>query len=137
MGGVIIGIDPGTYTGYAESENGTITRVQTMRIDQALMYVLGHHKNGRLRLVRWEDARLRKWFGKKGKEALQGAGSIKRDCSIWEDFFKAHGIPNRPIPPMAGATKWSPALFQAATGWTKPTSEHGRDAALLVIGCQP
>jgi hypothetical protein len=134
LSGLIIGIDPGTHTGYAESENGTITTVETLRIDEAMARVLAHHQAGRLHIVRWEDARLRKWFGSKGKEALQGAGSIKRDCVIWADFLAAHSIPNRPIPPQVGATKWTLAAFRAATGWTSRTSEHGRDAAILVMG---
>jgi hypothetical protein len=63
--------------------------ITTLKIDEAMEYVLELHRVIPLSriFVRFEDARLRKWFGKAGKEQLQGAGSIKRDCTIWEDFL--------------------------------------------------
>ena len=84
--------------------------------------------------VRFEDARLRTWFANKGREALQGAGSIKRDCLLWETWLQSRGVPYKAIKPAAGATKWDAAKFQRITGWTKRTNEHARDAALLCFG---
>ena len=83
--------------------------------------------------VWFEDARLRQWYGDKGREALQGAGSIKRDCGIWEEFCAMHGIPHRAIKPAKGATKWDAERFKKMTGWPGRTNEHARDAALLVF----
>ena len=85
--------------------------------------------------VYFEDARLRKWIPKtSGREVLQGAGSIKRDCSIWEEFFDLHKIKAFPIAPKDTKTKMNAQLFARLTGWTGRTSEHARDAALLVWG---
>lgn len=130
---LIIGLDPGTYTGYAESEGGKLIAVETLKIHRAMERILFHHESGAV-MVYWEDPRKRRWFGKSGPEVWQGAGSIKRDGSIWEDFFVDHGIPNTPLPPQAGLTGWNKEKFARYTGWTRRTSEHGRDAACLILG---
>ena len=70
----------------------------------------------------------------RSRESLQGAGSIKRDCSIWAEFFAETGIQNFPVKPQAGGTKWTAKAFAKLTGWTERTNEHGRDAAMLVYG---
>lgn len=138
---ILIGIDPGVQTGLAVSINGKLTRVETHGAVSAMREVLHLCQyglpTGASPLVRFEDARKRKWFGSKGPEALQGAGSIKRDCSIWEEFCELHKIPFAPIAPAKGSTKWSDAQFRRLTGWEGRTSEHGRDAALLVWGAKP
>ena len=69
-----------------------------------------------------------------GPEVLQGVGSVKRDCSIWEEFLKHHGLEYRALRPQRGGTKWDAADFKRITGWAKRTSGHGRDAAVLVFG---
>jgi hypothetical protein len=38
------------------------------------------------------------------------------------------------LPPAKGATKLDPDFFKALTGWKKRTSEHARDAAMIVFG---
>jgi hypothetical protein len=63
-----------------------------------------------------------------------GAGSVKRDCAIWEDFCRDLGIDYIPVPPQAGLTKWPADYFNKVTGWKGRTSDHARDAALLVYG---
>ena len=133
---IIVGIDPGHSTGYAEwSPAGqALLSVTSMRIDIAMSVVLHHHVAGYLHSVVFEDARLRLWFGSKGRESLQGAGSIKRDCTIWVEFLGAHNIPYQSIAPQAGATKWTSKQFAKLTGWPGRTNEHGRDAAMLVFG---
>ena len=68
------------------------------------------------------------------KSKAQGAGSVKRDCSIWEDFCKDYGIPFWAKPPVKGATKVSADYFKMVSHYQGRTSEHSRDAAMLVIG---
>ena len=131
-----VGIDPGVNTGFAvwDKQDGRLLEVTSLSIIEAFDRLDEMKKGGAQMEVRFEDARMRKWFGKKGKEALQGAGSIKRDCSVWESFLQSRGIEYKPVKPAAGATKWDAAKFARLTGWTKRTNEHGRDAAGLVIG---
>jgi hypothetical protein len=131
----IVGIDPGVTTGFAVAEVGKgLTRVEGMKIHRAIDEVKALHAAWLLRLVVFEDARLRKWLGTKGREAAQGAGSIKRDCKIWEDFLQELGCPYQQIAPQKGATKWSAEYFAKVTGWEARTNNHGRDAACLIIG---
>ena len=91
-------------------------------------------------IIRVEDARQRKWFEKKysrkGEEenVLQGAGSIKRDAKIWDDYLADLGVEYQMVPPKGGMTKYTSERFKALTGWKKPTNEHNRDAAMLVFG---
>lgn len=131
-----IGIDPGTHTGVAvwDSKEGKFLSLETLPIHRAMVEVM-NLRIGREILVVFEDARQRKWYGKGNTNAkLQGAGSVKRDCSIWEDFCKDYGIPFRAIPPVKGATKITPEYFKLISHYKGRTSEHSRDAAMLVIG---
>jgi hypothetical protein len=125
-----IGIDTGKHTGIAVYRHGFIS-IETTFIHNAMEAVLALHLGGEV-FVRVEDARLRKWLGNKGREALQGAGSIKRDASIWEDFLTDKGIPFEMVAPRNNATKLSAETFRNITGWQGRTSEHSRDAAMLV-----
>lgn len=136
---VLVGIDPGTKTGFAVSINEKLATVKTLRIDEALkeMLILKDFWAGRGFIkVYIEDARQRKWFGKSSDAKLQGAGSIKRDCVIWEDFLKANNFDYVLVSPHSqkGLTKVKQANFINMTKWTGRTSEHSRDAALLIFG---
>lgn len=136
---IYIGIDPGTHTGVAvwDTKERKFLSLETLPIHQALIKVMmWRDRVGHDLQVVFEDARQRTWFGKdKNTSAkLQGAGSIKRDCSIWEDFCKDYQIPFLAVPPMKGGTKLSAAYFKAISGWKGRTSNHARDAAMLVIG---
>ena len=131
-----IGIDPGVTTGFALACDGVLAEVTSMTAVAAELRALelfGAVDCMTTVTVLFEDARLRTWFGNKGREALQGAGSVKRDCSRWEEFLLHHGIPFRPVPPKANATKLNAEHFARLTGWSRRTNEHGRDAACLVF----
>lgn len=133
----IIGIDPGTNTGVAmwDRERKELKYSKSFKIHQAIEMVQGTFKNEKFDesdfFFRIEDARLRKWFGKSTKGKDQGAGSIKRDCSIWEDFMKDWGFNYEMVNPKYQTTKLSAEQFKNLTGWEGKTNEHGRDAAML------
>lgn len=136
---ICIGIDPGTHTGVAvwDTNERRFLSLETLPIHQALIKVMmWRDRVGHDLQVVFEDARQRTWFGKdKNTNAkLQGAGSIKRDCSIWEDFLTDYEIPFRAVPPQKGCTKWTEEYFKMVTGWKGKTSNHSRDAAVLVFG---
>ena len=130
----IVGIDTGVNTGIAkwDVKDKKLLAVTTMMIHQAMDSVLLSAENANI-FVRFEDARLRKWFGKAGKEQLQGAGSIKRDAKIWEDFLTDMGIPFEMVAPKNNKTKLTADTFKRITGWGKMTNVHNRDAAMLVF----
>jgi hypothetical protein len=134
---LIIGIDPGVNTGIAiwDNRNKKLLSVQTVMAVQAEEIVKKMAVEGRAVFVRFEDARRRLWFGKdKGTAQLQGAGSIKRDCSRWEEFLTHNQIPFEEVAPRNNRTKMSADEFKRLTEWKERTSIHSRDAAALIFG---
>lgn len=138
-----VGIDPGVRTGIAiwSSAERRLLDVATMGIVEAMTRVATMHSIGSLRRVRFEDARLRTWFGsadkrqaRSGAGVREGVGSVKRDCQIWQEFLEALGITFEPVKPAAGATKLDAHVFARLAKWEGRTSNHGRDAAMLVLG---
>lgn len=135
---IYIGIDPGTHTGMAvwDSEERVFLSLETLPIHKALDEVrrIAGENEGNVQLF-FEDARQRTWFGRGNVSAkAQGAGSVKRDCSIWEDFCQDLGIPFMATHPVKGGTKVSAAYFKMISNYQGRTSGHARDAAMLVIG---
>lgn len=132
-----IGIDCGINTGVAvwDSKEKSIN-VFSCQIHKAITLVTSIVNENKEECIKVyvEDARLRKWFGNSGKEKLQGAGSVKRDAKIWEDFLKDSGINHEMVAPKNNKTKISSQQFKAITGYKGSTNEHGRDAAMLVFG---
>lgn len=133
-----IGIDTGVHTGFAvwHSDTKYLAEVSTYTITQAMERVkmiadIRGKDNIRLFI---EDARQRKWLGHSGREKLQGAGSVKRDSRIWEDWCREQGLQYRMVPPKNNRTKLTEAQFKFVTQWHGRSSVHGRDAAMLVFG---
>lgn len=139
---ILIGIDTGHDTGLAVWDTGrrVFRAVATMRIHRAIEAVRDWERDnpGRVRVV-FEDARQRRWIPdshdlRREMGRRQGAGSVKRDATIWQDALTDYGIPFEAVRPAAGLTKWDADTFARITGWTGRTSNHARDAALLVFG---
>jgi len=132
---ILIGVDPGVKTGFClyDTAQKKITTLETLKIHQAFFLIHQLTTEQDIK-VYFEDARQRNWFGTSGREKLQGAGSIKRDCKAWQDFLEDEGIEFEMIPPRNNMTKTKADFFKSITGWTERTSEHARDAAMLVFG---
>jgi predicted RNase H-like nuclease (RuvC/YqgF family) len=137
----IIGIDCGVNTGFAVwmrpvkefriISSGTITA--------AMRKIMLLKNDGIPIFVRFEDARLRKIIPRMPNESRErgrreGAGSVKRDAKVWEDWLQEEGIPYEAVAPKDNMTKLSAATFMRTTGWGESTNEHERDAAMLVFG---
>ena len=143
-----IGIDTGVHTGLAlwDAKDGRMVELKTQGIVHAMHTVSvwrdEAREQGRECVIVMEDARLRKWLPRERnfselKGRLMGAGSVKRDASIWEEFAQMAGIPIQATKPREGMTKWNADYFAKVTGYTKKCSNHARDAALLVWGRTP
>jgi hypothetical protein len=132
---IVIGVDPGKDTGLAawHALDQSFLFVESMLIHRALARVLELTPS----LVIVEDAHQRYNFGDSGRERLQGAGSVKRDSTIWSDFLIDHSIPHLMRRPTRAGTKWTALAFKHATGWQKQTNEHARDAGLIVYKLTP
>lgn len=141
---IAIGIDPGVTTGYAvwNAESFQLVEVRSMGIVRAMRAVLdlftAAGTEGRELIVIVEDARKRGVFTKMDREqekygaaVREGVGSVKRDCSIWEEFLTHHGIPHEMRAPRM--TKMDAEPFKQLTGWSQLTNKHARDAAMIVF----
>ncbi len=137
---IYIGIDTGVSTGVAiwNSKTKAFVLIETMPIHKAMDAVFqwvitwNNKTDGKNIKVRVEDARQRTGLKFIGKERLQGAGSIKRDAKIWEDFLTDIGCEFDMVAPHNNRTKVKDKPFKDMTGWEGRTSEHSRDAAMLV-----
>lgn len=136
-----VGIDTGVNTGIAvwDSKKRELLSLDTVTIDEAIFRVLGLVAEYQDISVVVEDARKRKWVPnthdvRKEMARRLGAGSVKRDAKIWEDFLTRMKIQFQMIPPLKGATKWTGEGFASVTGYKGRTTEHSRDAAMLVFG---
>ena len=137
----LVGIDPGKNTGIAvwDTTAQAFTTLETVHIHEALQIVFRLDVTDGPVMVYFEDARQRKWLPKDTSSSeyrghLMGAGSVKRDSVIWQDALTDWCIPFEMVPPRAGATKWDADTFARITGYKGRTSNHARDAALLVYG---
>lgn len=132
---IFVGIDPGKNTGTAvwSRKEKRFLLIKTFLIHEAMDYVKScvMQNPGEVKVI-VEDARLRRWYGESAKEKMQGAGSIKRDCVIWEDFLQSIGADYLMVHPIRNSTKLNEKKFNTLTGHSKKTSSHGRDAAMLV-----
>ena len=138
---VIVGIDPGVHTGVAvwDTSARQLLNVTCCGIVEAMAYLEDLHRERTIKVVTIEDARQRRWIPRERdfrqlKGRAMGAGSVKRDCSIWEEWCRMHRIEFNPIPPKNNVTKLSDVQFRGITGYDRRTNEHGRDAAMLVFG---
>lgn len=141
-----IGIDPGTSTGVAvwHRTEKRFMAIKTMPIHRAMEFVACHCEDEPLTVVLVEDARkitLPKHLQRHDSHKYsQGVGSVKRDCSIWENFLTDMKIPFVMKDPRTQKKKVDKAAFSAMTGWKRDdggainTSSHGRDAAMMVWG---
>lgn len=137
-----IGIDSGVNTGFASwhKPQKKLLQVETVLIHQAMQTIRTMHaENPGEIFVRVEDARLRKVIPRQKNEKAErgraaGAGSVKRDASIWEGFLIDIGVDYEMVAPKDNRTKMDAKLFKKITGWQERTNEHSRDAAWLVYG---
>lgn len=133
---IVIGIDAGVSTGFAvwNREEKRFEEVCSMMLHEALFKVKKMKEEGVHLVVVVEDARLAVHGRRVEAHKAQGAGSVKRDAKIWEDFLKAEGIEHLMSRPNKALTKIDAASFKQYTGWKEQTNNHARDAAMMVLG---
>ena len=131
----IIGIDPGVTTGIAiwTPKTKTFHQIYSGSILEVMRKLECYAVFGNNLFV-IENPNLRKWFGNSGRERLQGAGSIKRDYSIWVEWFSENKANFKDIAPKSVSTKLDSGNFKKITGWDKTTNSHSRDAGMMVFG---
>ena len=137
---IVVGIDPGQNTGLAvwDTVSRAFLDIRCSGIVDAMRYLSELQSERQIGLLVFEDARKRKWLPrekslKEFKGRAMGAGSVRRDSAIWEEWCRTFAIPFVAVPPRPGLTKLSDIQFQGITGYDRRTNEHGRDAAMLVF----
>ncbi|HEY4756030.1 MAG TPA: hypothetical protein VIH28_08255 [Ignavibacteriaceae bacterium] len=130
----IIGIDPGTTTGIAiwNPKSKEFEQIFSGKILEVMTKLEPHCVFGKTKFM-IENPNLRKWFGKSGREVLQGVGSVKRDYQIWIEWFEINNSEYQDIHPKNIKTKLDAKQFEKITGWKKQTNSHMRDAGMLVF----
>lgn len=128
----LIGIDTGVNTGVSiwNVSEGRFELITSTSILKAFEIIRAHKSY--IEMVYVEDARQVKY--KTSRYKAQGAGSVKRDCGIWEEFLAMEKIPSTFVRPQKAITKIDAARFKRMTRWEGRTNEHGRDAAMLIYG---
>lgn len=133
----LIGIDCGVKTGFCvySKWDKRIRKIDTVKIHVAMEAVKNwHQQNPGEVLVRVEDARQATFGRQLDFNKAQGAGSIKRDAKIWEDYLEDIGVDYEMVRPNKKTTKWTAEAFKKVTGHSESGNEHARDAAMIVFG---
>ena len=106
---IVVGIDPGVRTGMAvwDTSSRQLLDVRCSGIIDAMRYLRELQETRGIGLVVFEDARKRKWIPRERdlsqfRGRAMGAGSVKRDCSIWEEWCREYGIEFVCPPPRQG-----------------------------------
>jgi hypothetical protein len=138
----IIGIDPGTKTGVAiwDRKIKTFVLIDTLCIVDAILdignFVRHQEEIGEKVMIRCENPNTWRPFKGRNDKAtnsrLQGAGSVKRDFAIWKEFAELFDVFFEPVSLQAAQKKMDAATFKKITGINQRTSNHARDAAMLV-----
>jgi hypothetical protein len=77
-----------------------------------------------------DPEKLRQW-----SKLCQNVGMNKQSAMLIEEYCKQNVISYQLSRPQKGSmSKLSAERFKQITGWNKATSQHGRDAAMLVFG---
>ena len=148
-----VGIDPGRETGIAVKNirTGEYLSLGTFStLDAGLEITRMIDTPGQELYFTVEDARQRTHFGdaerrlygkvRSGRATStdlsrynglqQGAGWVRTLASEWEEFFTKRDLPLRMVRPQN--TKLDAPAFARLTGWNKRSSNHARDAAMLI-----
>jgi hypothetical protein len=140
-----IGIDPGVKNGFAvwDTEKQQFISITTICFWEAIETVFNYakYKGYKNLIVFIEDSAGNKPIFQKLKTSnelcqnkiSQNVGSNKAYCNLMKQYFERHEIKYiATVPKKKNYVKNNPELFKKITGYTKRTSEHSRDAAMLV-----
>lgn len=133
MSDIIMGIDPGAFTGIAHYQGGKLALLATIKPEQMARYIAGHEP---ARVV-FEDSRLQpKLWTTNASRAValsmaRKVGQVDAWCTLITAICAELGIPAHGISPKGKGAKLNAAQFATVTGWTASSNEHCRDAAMV------
>lgn len=128
----LLGLDPGANTGAAVYIAGVLSELRTVE-PQDIADLLRDLAPER---VIYEDSRKESfvWTTKGSRAAAlkmaRNIGEVDGWCKLIEATCKKLGIPCHGVSPTKKGAKVDAAAFGRITGWTKPSNQHARDAAM-------
>ena len=153
MDRLFIGIDAGKHCGFAVWNKTTqqFHLIETYTFWQCMDKIWGYYqiyiKNKSELIIVVEDVTGNKpTFNRKDKDGeelnenimrkiSQDVGKVKRDTQLISEWCEMKKLRVLKIVPKRNAqTKLDAIVFKNITGWDGRTSEHARDAAMLVFG---
>jgi hypothetical protein len=140
-----IGLDPGVNTGVAvyDSHHKAFILIKTLSFWEAISLLMQYKdEHPDLHVVLEDPSANKPVFRKKFAtqtnndrmmdKISQNIGSNKRDAQLLSEFLINAEIPFTLVTPTKG--KYNKETFEKLTRYNKITSQHGRDAAMLVWG---
>ena len=142
---LIVGIDPGKDVGFATAKDGLLLNVTTIDFWECINHLRNMQFMGITVYIEDPNVNrpifIKSLFGtEKSKNLMmqkiaQDVGANKRDAQLIIEFCVRHKISVVPRPPLRGFfSKMNSKDFKITTGYTERTSQHGRDAAMLIYG---
>jgi hypothetical protein len=134
----IIGIDPGIVCGFAaiDKQVGKLSTVQSCKLHEMFELLTAAYPLGVMVYI--ENPNTWVPFKNVSKEVMEmkraGAGAVKQTYKHIIEFLEDNSIPYHSTRLQGNYKKVTAKWFKQQTGWDKPTNEHGRDAALLIMG---
>ena len=138
---IYVGIDPGVDTGFATYNTETKEHaISTLTFWKTIYAINAIQSLGDLTVV-VENPNLNKPVFFRGLNAMknlrvaQNVGANKRDAQLLIDYCKDRKIPLIEVRPSKNTyTKLSVEQFEEIFGITDRTSQHARDAMMLIFG---
>lgn len=129
----ILGIDPGANTGVATYIGGKLVHLATIEpVEIAARIELARPSR-----VILEDSRLQShvWTTSTSKPAAakmaRNLGEIDAWCKLIVAVCAGLDIPAHSVSPLGKGCKMAADQFERITGWSKPSNQHERDAAMV------
>jgi hypothetical protein len=132
---MLIGLDPGSFTGVAIFENKKLTRLMTWTPLQ-LITLLPSLSVDR---VIFEDSRLISPVWGRGTTSAaklkiaRNVGQVDAICNLICSLCNEMKVSAHGISPKHKGRKLDTETFNKITGWTKKSNQHERDAAMCVL----
>ena len=130
---LILGIDPGANTGVASYIGGKLVHLCTI----SPVEIADKLESVRPSRVVFEDSRLQShvWTTSTSKPAAakmaRNLGEIDAWCKLIVAVCAGLDIPAHSVSPLGKGNKLAADQFQRITGWTGPSNQHERDAAMV------
>jgi len=144
MSRIYVGIDPGLQTGFAVSLKGKIEEVKTVDfwgVMDEIRALIGRNPGLDLRIVIERPDLNKPLFFRAGTnertkiKIAQDVGANKRDARLLIQWAEREGLDMIQVRPSGSTfTKLNAEQFRKISGYAGRTSEHGRDAAMLILG---